>query len=152
MYGLLRHDVRDSILTYHSEPLEYHTIALGRNKASHQRVGFSWSSTSLNATVSRWRPSTLATRYATTRCICSSTLASLASNGSCGSSTAPTTPTSSLPSNRQEAAEVATVSVRTSQARSSPNPRKTSSNTAPPAPTLSTPSISVARNSLSEIS
>lgn len=63
---------------------------------------------------------------------------------SCRSSTAPTTPTLSLLSNRQEAAEVATASVRTSQARNSPNPRKTSSSTAP---THSTPSTSAARNS-----
>ena len=107
--------------------------------------GFSWSSTSLNATADRWRPPTLTTRCATTRCICSSTKTSLTNNASWHSSTAPTTPTLSLPSNRQEAAEVATTSVRTSQARNSPNPRKTSSNTAPPAPTLLTPSISVAR-------
>ena len=82
--------------------INYYTIALVRNKTSHQRAGFSCPSTSLNITAGRWRPSTLTTRYATTRCICSSTMASLASNGSCRSSTAPTTPTLSLPSNRQE--------------------------------------------------
>ena len=41
---------------------------------------------------------------------------------------------------------------RTSQAKSSQRVKKTSSNTAPTAPTLSIPSTSVARNSLSEIS
>ena len=52
-----------------------------------------------------------------------------------------------LSSSRQECQEDATAFVRTSQAKSSPNRKKISSNTAPMAPTLSTRFISAARNS-----
>ena len=56
-----------------------------------------------------------------------------------------------LSSSRQECQEDATAFVRTSQAKSSPNRKKISSNTAPTAPTLSTRFISAAKNSQSAI-
>ena len=56
-----------------------------------------------------------------------------------------------LPSSWQECQEDATAFVRTSQAKSSPNRKKISSNTAPTAPTLSTRFISAAKNSQSAI-
>ena len=46
--------------------INYYTIALGRNKISHHRVGFSWSSTSLNATVSRQKWGIQATQCVST--------------------------------------------------------------------------------------
>ncbi|SUB94672.1 Uncharacterised protein [Prevotella denticola] len=56
-----------------------------------------------------------------------------------------------LPSSWLECQEDATAFVRTSQAKSSPNRKKISSNTAPTAPTLSTRFISAAKNSQSAI-
>lgn len=107
---------------------------------------------SLNATAGRWKHSISATRCATTRSICLSIKASLASNASCHSSTVATTPTLSLPFSRQVYQEGATASARTSQAKSSPNQKKTCSNTAPTAPTLSILSISAAKSSPSTTS
>ena len=107
---------------------------------------------SLNATAGRWKRSISATRCATTRSICLSIKASLASNASCHSSTVATTPTLSLPFSRQVYQEGATASARTSQAKSSPNQKKTCSNTAPTAPTLSILSISAAKSSPSTTS
>ena len=46
--------------------INYYTIALGRNKTSHQRVGFSWSSTSLNATAGRQKRVIQATQCVST--------------------------------------------------------------------------------------
>ena len=119
---------------------------------STNKTSIGWSSTSLNATAGRWRLSISATRCATTKNISSSTKALRASCDSCHSSIAPTTPTLFFPSIRQVSAEGATASARKSQAKSSQRVKKTSLNTAPTAPTLSTPFISVARNSQSEIS
>lgn len=62
-----------------------------------------------------------------------------------------TMPALFLPSSRQECQEDATAFVRTSQAKSSPNRKKISSNIAPTAQTLSTRFISAARNSQSAI-
>ena len=62
-----------------------------------------------------------------------------------------TIPALFLPSSRQKCQEDATAFVRTSQAKSSPNRKKISSNTAPTAPTLSIRLISAARNSQSAI-
>ena len=56
-----------------------------------------------------------------------------------------------LPSSWQKCQEDATAFVRTSQAKSSPNRKKISSNTAPTAPTLSTRFISAAKNPQSAI-
>lgn len=61
-------------------------------------------------------------------------------------SAAATIPALFLPSSRQECQEDATAFVRTSQAKSSPNRKKISSNTPPTAPTLSTRFISAAKN------
>lgn len=73
------------------------------------------------------------------------------SNASFHSSIAPITGTRYSPSNQAVSAEVARASTKTSPAKKSQNLRKTCSNIAHSAPTLSIPSTSTAINSATVI-
>jgi len=78
---------------------------------------------------------------------CSSIRSSQESNALCRSSTAPTMKTLSSTYSLPVSAMGATASAKINPAKSSPKVRKTCSNTAPTAPTLSIPSTSAARSS-----
>ena len=104
-------------------------------------------SRSLNGTAGASSPCTSVTRCTMTRSIFSSTTPLPESKGSCRSSTARTMKTLSSPFSQPVSPTVATASARISRAKSSPRAKKTCSNTAQTAPTLSIPYTSERRSS-----